>query len=86
MQREPADLRAIVAGVDASAEGRGHELRAQTNPQNRLARGEALGDEGDLVFEEGIVLVVVDADGAAEDDEEVAGFGLRQGEAGLGGN
>ena len=46
---------------------------------------DAAGDEGDFVFEEGVIVMVVDADGAAEDYEQVAGVGLRQGEAGLGG-
>ena len=45
----------------------------------------AAGDEGDFVFEEGIVLLVVDRDGAAQDDEEIAGLGLGQGKARLGG-
>jgi hypothetical protein len=85
MERGPADLRAALAGVDARPEGRGHELRAQADAENGFLSFDATGDEGDFFFQEGVLYVVVDADGAAENDEEVAGVGLREGEGGLGG-
>ena len=83
LERRPADLFSIEAGIDARAEGGGHELRAQADSENGLAGGKALGDEGDFIFEKRVFLVVIDADGTTENDEKVAGRGLRQGEGGL---
>ena len=63
----PADLSAVVAGIDASAESGGHELRAETDAEDGFLGLDRRADESDFFFEEGVVVVVVDRDGAAED-------------------
>jgi len=67
LERGPADFRAALAGIDARAEGGGHELGAEADAEDGFLGLDAAGDEGDFVFEEWVVVVVVDADGAAED-------------------
>ncbi len=48
-----ADLDSLVL-VDPRAGRRGHDLRAEARAEQRLAGGEALFDEAELVGEEGI--------------------------------
>ncbi len=67
LERGPADFCSVVAGIDAGAESGGHELRAETDAEDGFLGLDAAGDESDFFFEKGVVVVVVDADGAAED-------------------
>ena len=60
-------------------------MGAQADAEDGFLGFKTAGDEGDFFFEEGVIVMVIDADGAAEDDKEVAGVGLRQGEMRLGG-
>ena len=62
--------------VDPRAGRRGHDLGAEARAEQRLAGGEALFDQADLVREEGIDVRIVNADGAAEHDHQIGGGGI----------
>jgi len=75
----PANLGAMTAGINACAECGGHQLRTQTNSKNWFTRGQPLADAINFILQKRIILLVVNADGAAKDDEKIAGLGLAQG-------
>ena len=50
LERGPADFGAALAGVDARAESRGHELSAETDAEDGFLGFDAAGDEGDFVL------------------------------------
>jgi len=85
VQGKPADLRAVLSWIDARAESRGHQLRTQADAERRLAGGQALGDAGDFIGEKRVLLLLVDPDGPAENDQQLAGLRLRQGKMRRGG-
>jgi hypothetical protein len=58
----PADLGAIFARVNTSAESRRHQLCAQANAERGLVRCQALADAGNLVLQKWIVLLFVNSD------------------------
>lgn len=53
-------------------------MRSQTDSQNGPASGQPSPYDVEFGAEEGIILGVVNPDGATEDGEEIAGLNLRQ--------
>jgi hypothetical protein len=53
-------------------QGAGKKLRAQANSQQRAGKICALLDDGDFVGEEGVFFFLIDANRAAQDDQQVA--------------
>lgn len=68
--RPPADF-LEVAGIDAAAQRFRHQLRAEADAERRPLPTEAMLDQRDFTDNEGVVLGLVDADRAAENDHEI---------------
>ncbi len=72
LERLPADFSSMRAGIHLSAGSSGHELRAQADAKERFPGLQPAPDAIDLSHKEGIRLRFINADGTAENDQEMA--------------
>ena len=68
VDRKPADFLVRVGGYRGAQHAR-YQLRAQTDSQHFLARGDAVADQGLFRRHPGMVAIIIRSHGAAHDDQ-----------------